>query len=145
VCLFSIDTASDFAEIQKSVSSCRLDVVTESGLAEDKDLKIESRILQKMRMKSRFRVLCVIVWTCCIVGALAQDGSASPKRRKLRRKMPDLPVENGAAPLADQPVENGAAPLADQPVEILPSAADDPIELKNETHESETTERNGRG
>ena len=84
-----------------------------------------------MKFRNKILVFCCVL-AICVTAIFAQDGgSSSQKRRKVRRK------------LTDQPVENGTDPLSDQQVELSPSAVIAQIKPENETHEM--TERAGRG
>jgi hypothetical protein len=56
-----------------------------------------------MKMKSKFGVkMCLLLF--CVIGVLAaQDPGGAPKRKKLRRKLQDIPtVENATLPLQQQ-------------------------------------------
>jgi hypothetical protein len=127
----------------------------------------------KMKMKSKFGVkMCLLLF--CVIGVLAaQDPGGAPKRKKLRRKLPDIPtVENATLPLQQQQQQElqqqiilqqeQEQDLQDQlelEVEINPSPPDqigsnsaDRIgsslpdqTVVRENQTQETTERGGRG
>ncbi len=121
-----------------------------------------------MKMKSKFGVkTCLLLF--CVIGVLAaQDPGGAPKRKKLRRKLPDIPtVENATLPLQQQQQQQLLQQEQEQDlqeqleleVEINPSPPDqigsnsadrigsslpDQIVVR-ENQTQETTERGGRG
>jgi hypothetical protein len=59
-----------------------------------------------MKMKSKFGVkMCLLLF--CVIGVLAaQDPGGAPKRKKMRRKLPDIQtVENATLPLQQQELQ----------------------------------------
>ena len=87
-------------------------------------------------------MLCLV--TFCVLDVLAQDASAGPKRKKMRRKMIEIENENVTATTAittTTPTTTTQEDL-DIEIEINPSQPD---LVPEDEKSADTTERGGRG
>ena len=95
-----------------------------------------------MKLNKICVVLCLV--TFCVLDVLAQDASAAPKRKKMRRKMIEIENENVTATTTittTTPTTTTTQEGLDIEIEINPSQPD----LVSEDEKADTTERGGRG